>query len=71
MRIYFLIFTFYSCFNCYSQTNEVTFNNVFAESFYKKAFSKIKLEDYNAAVKEFDRAIELNPEYIEAFFGRG
>ena len=38
---------------------------------YDSAFEKAKLEDYRAAIEDYTKAIELNPNYSEAYRGRG
>jgi tetratricopeptide (TPR) repeat protein len=42
-----------------------------AESHYEDGNSFFQEEDFNAAIAEYDRAIELNPEYAEAYTNRG
>jgi tetratricopeptide (TPR) repeat protein len=40
------------------------------ESYYKNGNAKYQLKDYNGAVKDLDRAIELNPKFTEAYHTR-
>jgi tetratricopeptide (TPR) repeat protein len=41
-----------------------------AEEYFKKGNSKTSLRDYSAAIKYYDKAIELNPGYAVAYKNR-
>ena len=41
-----------------------------AYSKYKSGSAKFQLKDYRGAVADFTKAIELKPEYVEAFYSR-
>jgi tetratricopeptide (TPR) repeat protein len=41
-----------------------------AYSRYKSGSAKFQLKDYRGAIVDFTKAIELNPEYIEAYYSR-
>ena len=47
---------------CFGQT---------AEDYKNKGLSKYKSGDYNGAIEEFTKSIELDPDYSEAYFRRG
>ena len=38
---------------------------------YKEGLAKSNLEQYEEAIKEYDKAIALNPKSAEAYFSRG
>ena len=42
-----------------------------AETYYKRGLEKYKLGQYDAAIADFDNAIQLKPNYIAAYFDRG
>jgi len=42
-----------------------------AEEFYKNGESKYRSKDYNGAIIEYKRAIELNPDYAYAYLKKG
>ena len=42
-----------------------------AESLFERGTEKINRGDYQSAITDFDRVIELNPNYIEAYCSRG
>jgi len=42
-----------------------------AEDFFDEGIKKFKLQDYNGALDEFNKAIELNPKYAKAYNNRG
>ena len=42
-----------------------------AEEYFKKGNSKTSLRDYKAAIKFYDKAIELNPKFALAYKNRG
>ncbi len=42
-----------------------------AEECYKRGMSKDSLKDRRGAIEDFTKAIELNPNYSEAYFNRG
>lgn len=41
-----------------------------AADFYLQGGDKLKRKDYAGAIADFSQAIELDPEYVEAFYGR-
>ncbi len=41
-----------------------------AYSRYKSGSAKFQLKDYRGAIADFSKAIELKPEYIEAYYSR-
>ena len=41
-----------------------------AYSKYKSGSAKFQLKDYRGAVSDFTKAIELKPEYVEAYYSR-
>jgi len=42
-----------------------------AEEYFISGVEKLASGDYQGAIKEFDKAIEINPKYAEAYFNRG
>ena len=42
-----------------------------AEDYFNKGISKFSLEDYNGAVEDFNKAIQLKPDYANAYYNRG
>jgi tetratricopeptide (TPR) repeat protein len=46
-------------------------DNKGAKEYFMSGMSKSNLHDYKGAIKDFDKAIELKPEYVEAYINRG
>ena len=42
-----------------------------AEAAYSLGAEKFKVKDYAGAIIDFDKAVELNPEYVRAYYERG
>ena len=42
-----------------------------AEAYINRGIAKTELKDYEGAIQEYTKAIELNPQDAEAYFGRG
>ena len=42
-----------------------------AVTFYDRGVEKYKAEDFKGAIADFDRAIEIDPSYAQAFISRG
>ena len=63
MKAIFVLILFFSLFiNCHSQT---------AEEFFEKGIAKYDLQDYEGAISDFNKAIEINPNNAEAYYNRG
>jgi tetratricopeptide (TPR) repeat protein len=58
----YLIFTLFSISNCYSQTADV---------YYNRGNSKHQLEDYSGAIADYSKAIEIKPDFADAYCNRG
>jgi len=46
-------------------------DNKGAKEYLLSGISKSDSHDYKGAIKDFDKAIEINPEYVEAYINRG
>ena len=42
-----------------------------ARDYLSKGNSKISLKDLKGAIQDYDKTIELNPQYADAYFNRG
>ncbi len=42
-----------------------------AEEYYDSGIEKANSRDYQGAIKEFDKAIKLNPKLADAYYNRG
>ena len=45
--------------------------HVRAAAYYSLGAEKLDAKDYTGAIVDFDKAIELNPEYVRAYYERG
>ena len=41
------------------------------DAYYYRALSKVSIEDYDGAISDFTKAIEIYPEYTSAYLNRG
>jgi len=63
MKVIFVLILFFSLIiSCQSQT---------AEEFFEKGNVKDYLQDYSGAISDYNKAIEINPDYAEAYSNRG
>ena len=60
-KLLFIVLVFISSFS-YCQT---------AEEYFNKAFNKAELKDFQGAIADYNKAIEINSIYSNAFAGRG
>jgi len=42
-----------------------------AEEYYDSGVEKANSGDYEGAIKDYDKAIEINPKHAEAYYNRG
>src|SRR4030066_1050082 len=42
-----------------------------ANTFFDKGRKRLKLSEYKEAISDFDKAIEINPAYMDAYYYRG
>ena len=42
-----------------------------AEKYFKLGEQKYNKKDYQEAIADYDKAIELNPKYFDAYYNRG
>ena len=42
-----------------------------AEKYFKLGEQKYNKKDYQGAIADYDKAIELNPKYARAYYNRG
>jgi len=46
-------------------------DSIFAESLHNSGFADKYFDNYEEAIEHFDKAIELEPDYAEAYYNRG
>jgi tetratricopeptide (TPR) repeat protein len=49
----------------------IKYNPKFAEAYFKRANTKLILDDTNGAQKDYDKALKLKPYFAEALINRG
>jgi len=59
---------FKSGIECYDESLKL---KEYAEAYYNRGVAYAKLNQYEQAIKDYDKAIELNPNYAEAYNNRG
>jgi len=42
-----------------------------AEDYFNSGYAKYGLKDYKGAIQDYNKAIELKPNYAKAYYGRG
>ena len=42
-----------------------------ANEYYQKGLKNVLSDNYKAAILDFTKAIEINPDYAEAYYNRG
>ena len=42
-----------------------------AEAYYARGLAKVALGEYDAAIKDFNNAIDIYPKYAKPYYGRG
>ena len=57
-----LIFLFFISLRSFSQT---------AEEYFNRGIAKSDLEDYDGAISDYNKVIELNPDYTFVYYDRG
>ena len=63
MKVIFVLILFFSLIiSCQSQT---------AEEFFEKGNVKDYLQDYNGAISDYNKEIEINPKYAYVYYARG
>jgi len=50
---------------------EKTSTALTAEEYFYRGYEKVKLKDYYSAIEDYSKALELNPNYTDAFNNRG
>ena len=63
-------------FSSFGQIEPNNSNNDFsiltpAQKYFKSAYDKSDLKDYKGAIADYTKAIELNPDFYDAYFNRG
>ncbi|MCP4345389.1 MAG: SUMF1/EgtB/PvdO family nonheme iron enzyme [Desulfobacterales bacterium] len=56
--------------NCLEDIGESRLLNV-ADACFKRGMKRYKREEYETAISDFDQAVQLNSEWIEAYYNRG
>ncbi|MDA1469871.1 tetratricopeptide repeat protein [Brachyspira hyodysenteriae] len=46
-------------------------HNTLVDAYYNRAISKFNLKNYEEAIKDFDKVIELSPDKADAYYNRG
>ncbi len=49
----------------------LTFNPISAEDYYNLGLAYYHQNDYKRAIADYDKAIQLKPDYVEAYYNRG
>ncbi|MDB5225909.1 MAG: hypothetical protein JWN78_102 [Bacteroidota bacterium] len=61
-KIFLLIFSFYCLQNCYCQKGK---------RYFEEGNDKFSVNDFKGAMSAYNRAIEINPKYLDAYNNRG
>ena len=54
-----------------SSTPSLSTTSTSARDFYKRGYDKYGKSDYEGAIKDYDQAIHLDPNYTDAYYSRG